>query len=159
YAIVALFFFLVIPGYLFRRFYFHGEFSKQLSFSTNGLINLLVSFFTGIVLLFVVISLWNYSTSLTINLDQLLSDFDDNLLDDTTSTNGNSFDGFSNKIRTKFLPFIGLLYSVSALFGFAISRLITYLNLDTKNKVLRFRNDWYYLFSGRCFKFSRINKS
>jgi len=92
-------------------------------------------------------------------LDKLLSDFDANLLDDRGSKNQNNFDGFSNKIRTKFLPFIGLLYGTSALFGFALSRMIIYFNLDTKNKVLRFRNDWHYLLSGRSFKFSRIDKN
>lgn len=50
YALIFIFFFLITPGFLARRFYYHGEFSKQINLNNNSFMNVIYSLFVGIIL-------------------------------------------------------------------------------------------------------------
>lgn len=164
YAVVFIFFFLVIPGFIFRRFYYHGEFSKQLNLSTNSITSLVSALFIGIALTLGFVALHNIFSSNPINLDKALNTFDQNFVNQTDSVSPelksiNKFEGFSKAIYTKYLMYLGAFYAFSALIGFFLSKMILFLGLDTSIKFLRFRNEWHYLFSGKILKFRTLKNS
>lgn len=157
YAIIFIFFFLVTPGFLARRFYYHGEFSKQINLNINPFMNVIYSLFTGIMLSLVFIYISNCFINNAINIDIILSDFDENFISLNSEVNQNErFNGLTNNMKSYYLPFIGAIYVFSAMVGYFSSKVILFFNWDTKWKFLRFNNNWHYQFSGRILKFKKI---
>lgn len=157
YAVIFIFFFLIIPGYLWRRFYYHGEFSKQLSLHNNPLINMLSAMFMGIMLSLVFIGIHNVFFTNRIELDNILSDFDTKFVTQTKQvTESEKFNGLASSIYNVYLPFLGILYAFAAGSGILASKLVLFTGFDTKIKFLRFKNEWHYLFSGKILKFKRF---
>lgn len=157
YTVIFIFFFLLIPGFLARRFYYNGEFSKQINIGIGSLLNLIYSFFVGVILSLCFISFLNIFSDKGINIDEVLSKFDLNFVS-TTATNVNQsekFKGLSDSIYKIYLPFIGGIYLFSSIFGFFLSKFILFFGWDTKWKILRYGNNWHYLFSGKILKFKR----
>lgn len=164
YAVIFIFFFLIIPGFLARRFYFNGEFSKQLNTGANSLLNLIYSLFIGILLSLIFVTVFNLISDNRINIDDVLNKFDDNFVTQNISNNedikeliptSGRFDGLTENMYQKYLPFIGVMYILSSLLGLVLSKLVVFFGLDTKWKFLRFSNTWYYLFSGKILKFKQ----
>ncbi|MCL9808931.1 hypothetical protein [Flavobacterium luminosum] len=170
YALIYIFFFLVIPGFLARRFYYHGEFSKQININTNSVMNFIYSLFVGILLSLLFISIFNCFSKQGINIDNILNDFDTNFVtslgdESTDKTKSISlakkgkFDGLSENIYSDYLPFLGGIYFFSAIIGFFLSKIVLLFSWDTRWKFLRFSNNWHYLFSGKILKFKKYISS
>lgn len=165
YAIIFIFFFLIIPGFLARRFYFNGEFSKQFKINSNSLLNLIYSLFIGIILSILFVSFFNIISDNRINIDEVLNKFDNNFVSQNTADTSYSnvlskvgkFNGLTENMYQKYLPFIGMMYFLSALGGLVLSKFVVFFGLDTKLKFFRFGNTWYYLFSGKILKFKQHN--
>lgn len=156
YAIFFIFFFLVTPGFLARRFYYHGEFSKQINLNINPFMNVIYSLFVGIMLSLVFIYISNCFINNAINIDTILSDFDENFITPNSKINQSErFYGLTNNMKSYYLPFIGTIYVFSAIVGYFSSKVILFFNWDTKWKFLRFNNNWHYQFSGRILKFKK----
>lgn len=142
---ILLFLLIILPGIVFRRFYFYGEFSKQFRIK-EPLIHLFISnIIPGI--LNVLLAIW-------------LTHF---ILD------GITFSGFltnislineKNEINTQFVnelsAIIPITIAVSTLTGLSLSRLIRFFKLDIKHRLLRYRNTWYYVFSGEISDFKKF---
>lgn len=170
YTIIFILFFLVIPGFLARRFYYHGEFSKQVNISINSLIALVSSFFIGVILTFSFIAIHNSFSSNHINIDNFLDQIDskfvkENQIEQTTTVTTNTashvnkFKGLTNEIFSKYLPYLGFFYAFSIIVGYFLSKIVLFSGADTRFKILRFRNEWHYLFSGKILKFKNIRSS
>jgi hypothetical protein len=159
YAVIFIFFFLVIPGYIARRFYYNGEFSKQISWNNNGLTNLFSSLFVGIILCVIYITLINLVSKTPIIVDDFLNQFDRFfVLNDSFSGDKKRFNGFSKSAYDVYLPFISGICFAAALLGFFIGKIVVFFSLDTKWKFLRYSNTWHYLFTGRILKIKSSTK-
>jgi len=58
-----------------------------------------------------------------------------------------------------FMIYCFCLYFVAWISGFLLSRVIRFFHLDRKIKILRYKNPWYYLFSGEVFHFKKFKKA
>jgi hypothetical protein len=167
YSITLLFIYIIIPGFIARRFYYHGEFSKQIKISTSPIVHIVYSSFTGIFITFLFVSLLNCSDAISINFEHLINTFKNNFSESsvinislintekTAITDGSKIIGDNSKVYTTYLPFIISLYVVSAVVGYYLSKIVIFYKLDTKFKFLRFNNDWHYVFNGKIFQFKK----
>ena len=139
----------LVPGFLFRRLYFSGEFSEQY-FKEN-----FVSLIFPTLLTSIVIHLLSYI---------LLSPF----FKPDTSTIGTFLSGDNNNkdislaIQNVLSNYKSiLLYFIIASFiggfsGWLTKLIIRNYKLDRKYKILRFQNEWHYLFSGELLDFPNV---
>lgn len=160
YAIIFISFFLIIPGFLARRFYYNGEFSKQINLNNSTAINLVYSLFVGIILSLCFVALFNSISDNGINIDSVLNSFDANFISQpTTLAYPDKFNGLSQNIYKVYLPFIGAMYFFSAMIGFFVSKFVLFFGWDTRWKFFRYNNNWHYLFSGKILKFKKYTAS
>lgn len=148
----------LIPGLLFRKFYYRGEFTKQFS-QGNLMERTLWTIFFSIVMLFlstfhvyVLILLFNYlklNVLNTIDYTSVKSIFD-------KIKNNNLPD--SETIRKTYKDFIILVTSIyffSVAYALIIHYFITKFKIDVYNNIFRFKNYWHYYFNGKIN--NRIN--
>lgn len=160
YAIIFISFFLIIPGFLARRFYYNGEFSKQINLNNSSSINLVYSLFVGIILSLCFVVIFNSISDIGINIDSVLNSFDANFVSQQENYNTlGKFDGLSENIYKIYLPFIGGMYFFSAMIGFFFSKFVLFFGWDTRWKFFRYSNNWHYLFSGKILKFKKYTSS
>lgn len=155
---IAFFVSIIIPGIIFRRFYFYGEFSKQFNTKDPVLHSIFFSIVPGIVIQ--ILSFIIYSLSL---------DFDSSLLDvyvifrDITSDGSNGTDklteDFINNNLITFLLYSLGVFTFSAFLGWSSSRLIRKRQWDKKYKLFRFKNQWYYIFSGEVLNLRKFEEA
>lgn len=142
-------FYLVLPGIVFRRFYYTEEFSKQYFKSSFGdlvLATVLPSIFIHALL----IGGWHLAGH---SLDsKTLS----NLL---AGGDNDSVKALLAVLDSKFLVFLyALIACVIAGGSGALTKFFIRRNkLDRKYKIFRFQNEWHYLFSGEILDFPRVS--
>lgn len=66
---------------------------------------------------------------------------------------------FLNHNLTSFVYYNICIYGSAIFFGFLLHYLIQKLDWDKKTKLLRFKNIWYYVFSGEILKFKKFLKA
>ncbi|WMN11726.1 hypothetical protein QYS49_39405 [Marivirga salinae] len=59
----------------------------------------------------------------------------------------------------KFILYSVVIFISSAVLGIFSSKLLRAFNLDRKYKIFRFRNQWYYIFSGAVLKFQKFESA
>lgn len=156
---VSFGFFIIItlvlfPGLIFRRLYFYGEFSKEFN-SGHNLIGLLaICSIPGIVILIFSFTLYNY-LFVEIDFATIIDRFKDLNSPDFRITNSKE-STFNELIKSKVAPAIGFLYFNSFVLGSLSGRFIRITKLDTKFKLLRFKNYWFYLFNGHHSGFKKL---
>lgn len=150
---IILFLFLVLPGMIFRRFYFLGEFSKQISVGEPILSTLAYSLIPGTIIQS--FCAWLYHLSIrSINEEKLLDVL--GLL--WFSDLGDSVD-LTSILPSKVLLYYTLaVYGFSAVLGFVLFTVVRATGLDCRLKILRFKNQWAYIFSGEIYKFPKFKK-
>lgn len=152
-GLILLFLNVFLPGLLFLRFYSIGEFSKQ--FSTK--IPLLRLAFYALMpgLLFQSISIYIYS-----RFDRNFTTYEALAIFNELSTAGTTYSQnttyFLNDQLSNYLWYTILVCVFSSLLGFSIHYLIRRMRWDIKFNVLRFRNHWYYIFSGEILSFEKF---
>lgn len=139
-------FILLLPGLIFRRFYFTQEFSKE--YIKLNFYELFLSSFVPSLLFhtiaYYVVMLFGYEISLEM-LAKIIT---------VNEESRNNFDGLD--LYTSAI--IGYNVSLSLIAGLLglLSRKIVRLNrLDIKKKIFRFQNSWHYLFSGEYLGFPK----
>ncbi|HLW39355.1 MAG TPA: hypothetical protein VKX31_03115 [Brumimicrobium sp.] len=142
-----LFLLFIIPGLIFKRLYFFGEFSKQFSLKDNAYTILLFSFIPGIVfqLLGYLIYWLVHKPDLEL-YDLILSiRFYSENKDATIPINLSTF--FIHQFNVNLL---------AGFTGLCSSRTVRKLHLDRKTKLFRYGNQWYYIFSGEIETFKKF---
>ena len=153
-ALVILIF-LIIPGVIFRRFYFQGEFSKQFKLH-NLTLTLIFSLVLGIIIQVISFSLYRYQIEAFV-LNYL------NTEDSFLSNVKGIYDALI-KIETEcmtsesnyfFQIVIFLVYSyvVAFLCSIFVWAFVRLLKLDRAFKIFRFNNHWNYYFKGEIKDF------
>ena len=150
---IFLFILVVIPGFIFLRTYYFGDFSKQFTTSENVLNTLLSSMIPGLIIQSFCFLIYQKFIDSKLNLSSVFTlqkeiGSDGFNLSQITKTYLNRYD--------KFILYSLACYLLACLFGFLISRFIRFSQLDRQIKILRYKNHWYYLFSGEIFHFRKF---
>lgn len=148
---------LIIPGIIFRRSYFFGDFSKQ--FTTNEPLHkaLIYSLIPSIVLQFIGLFVFEKVIQ-PVNFDKIFQ-FHESLLTsikdiDTIKSDSEAL-SLNQIIFHYYLPYTFILYIFSWLMATILSRSVVAFNLDLRFSVLRFNNKWHYLFNGLIYSFNK----
>jgi hypothetical protein len=152
-GLVLLFLNLFLPGILFLRFYFRGEFSKE--FTTKAPIARVVfySLFPGFVIQLLGLFLYDlFNTNFTIiQALQIFSDLTSSKIKYLDSTRHFLSFGLSK------YSFYTLITNLFAIFlALALRWIVIRLEFDLKFKILRFKNYWYYVFSGEILRIPKF---
>jgi hypothetical protein len=153
----VIFLSLIIPGLIFRRFYFFGEFSKQFNTKDPVSHSIYFSIIPGILIQISSVILMNFVFDIKISFSKvfnILNDFTHEIKlisDDTTDfLEGGIIDFFKYSV---------VLFIFSGLSGYVLSRLVRSYNLDKKFKLFRFKNQWYYIFSGEILSMKKFKEA
>ncbi len=133
---------ILLPGLLYRKLYFYGDFSKQFHTGYNLVWLLTVSSIPGMLLLLIVSIVYNYAFD-TIRIDNIIDVYTQVLNDEANPYTLNKH------LKNDVAPFIGFHFVCSLLIGAVSGRMVRILGVDAKFKLLRFKNSWFYLFSGK----------
>jgi len=153
---IAIFISIVIPGLLFLRFYYFGEFSKQ--FTTKEPIgrSLLYSIIPGIAIQFFCLLIYagiinkNLKVSTVLNVHRDL--LGEGQMNPETTT-------FLDNHLLDFGIYSLIVLCVSILLGIVVSRFILITGWDRRSKLFRYKNQWYYIFKGHMFGFKKFKQA
>lgn len=138
----------IFPGFLFRKCYYKGEFTKQFS-QSNEFDKLLWNvFFSGLSvgITFLSVSLFKSISNLEV-LDSLSYETITKIAT-PISVNQIPAEDIIYKTYKDLLLIIFLIYFFSCFFGLMIHWLVRTLKLDTRFPLFRFKNYWYYYIHG-----------
>jgi hypothetical protein len=152
---IAFFISIVIPGILFRRFFFYGEFSKQFNTKDPVLHSIFFSIIPGIVMQLICITFYKFSFGFESSYLDVFTIFRDITSDGTSGTQDSTKNFINNDILTFFFYSL-CVFSFSAFSGWASSRFIRARKWDKKFKLFRFKNQWYYIFSGEVLNMKKF---
>ena len=148
---VSLFLVLIVPGMIFRRCYFLSEFSKQISIGEPVLNTMAYAIIPGA--LIQVVGVYCYSTWRSPVSSERISGIYDFL------AGNQGINKFSDAFLKEDIYFyLILVYLVSGLLGFMFYLSVRFLKLDRKIKLLRFKNQWAYVFSSEILEFPKLRK-
>lgn len=150
----VIFLFVLFPGLIYRRLYFYGEFSKEFNDGQN-IINLLAkSVIPGLTIAFLSFFLYNH-LFIKIDLAEIIDKFKD-LNNPNSRLTELEKKSFNDLIIDKTFPFVGFQYLIAVILGTLSGRIIRITKLDTKFKILRFKNYWFYIFNGQYGGFKKL---
>jgi len=145
---------ILFPGLIFRRLYFYGEFSTQFKSDYNLVSLIAISIIPGLINLVCVFLFYDNFFS-EIDLGKIIDKLKD--LNNPQYRFAKSDDTpIKELINTTVSPFIGFLYVSSILWGSISGRFVRISRIDTKFKLLRFKNYWFYLFNGQLTSFRKM---
>lgn len=155
---ILIFILVVIPGLLFQRFYYFGEFSKQFSTKDTVYKSVFYSVIPGISVQ--VLGAFIYFSFHKNSFENI---FIHNIIQETLAPHEGqkmSTDtiNFINDDIYFFLAHTVNVYFLAILLGYVTTRAVRYFNLDKKFKIIRFKNQWYYIFSGEILTFEKFKK-
>ncbi|MEO9965886.1 MAG: hypothetical protein ABJF11_08865 [Reichenbachiella sp.] len=157
FGLVSLFLMLVLPGMIFRRMFFWGEFSKQLSVGEPIVRTITYATIPSIIIQFICISIY----------DQLIEPIDLGEIIDLQKKLGNQTILFKNDnslpikdmVFGNFIWYSTGVYLTAAFSGIFLYLIVRKLKLDIKFKLLRFKNQWAYIFSGEILSFGKFTRA
>ncbi|PQJ80760.1 hypothetical protein [Polaribacter porphyrae] len=154
---ISIFISIIIPGLLFRRFFYFGEFSKQFSTKETVYQSIFYSIIPGIVIQITGGVLYFILRNTNLQVSSIYIIYTD-ILNGNIILNANTTK-FMNSNFVYFLIHIFNTYVLSILLGVITSKLIRYFKLDIKNKIFRFKNQWYYIFSGEILQMKKFKST
>lgn len=145
---LVLIIFILVPGFLFRRVYFQGTFSKQFD-SKSWSHSLFYSALFGIVLNFIGYNIYEYFFK---NVDyhaclELYNSISKESIDEETLEKFNIISVYK---------YLCTLYAASIILGWLVYITIRNLKLDRIFEPLRFLNHWHYYFTGEIKDFKEF---
>ena len=138
-------FFLLVPGIVFRRFYYSEEFSRQYfkeTFFGVFTATILPSLFFH-VLWYFISPLIGYAVDLNVFGDIISAKPDDS-----------SFNNIAEN-SINIVVYNLSMFTVAGFSGYFIKKLIRLWRWDRRFKLFRFQNAWHYVLKGEIFDFPR----
>jgi len=148
---------IVIPGLLFQRFYFQGEFSKQFTTKDSVYKSVFYSIIPGILIQLISYLLYIWIRQPEFSNSDLICIFKELL-----SKNDSYSDITNNFIEKGIVTFIiheFIVFVIAICLGYLSYLVIRTTKLDISLKILRFKNQWYYVFSGEFKSFKKFKKA
>ena len=136
---------LVIPGIIFKRFYYQGRFAKQFS---QGLFadRLVTSIFWSIIIQVITVYLYFYLYKISYNsITKEIQTIYAKVVKD-------EFPEIQFEYVRHTLQYLGLSIIVGVALGIVLYQIVRYFKLDIKLSIFRFSNHWHYYFSGDILK-------
>ncbi len=158
FGFIAFFIIIVIPGLIYRRFYYYGEFSKQFHTKEPILNTIFLSSIPGVCIQLLGFYLLNKIAYFETNNIDVLNIFRDFAFLKDSDLGGDT-EKFVQSGLGKFILYSVIIFISSAVLGIFSSKLLRAFNLDRKYKIFRFRNQWYYIFSGAVLKFQKFESA
>lgn len=155
---IAFFVSIIIPGILFRRFFFYGEFSKQFNTKDPVLHSMFFSVIPGIVIQIIAFIIYNLSLGFETTYEDVFTIFRDITSDGTNGTQQATKDFINDDLITFFLYSLGV-FLFASFTGWFCSRIIRALKWDKKYKLFRYNNQWYYIFSGEVLNMKKFEEA
>lgn len=153
---ILLFVLIIIPGLLFKRLYFFGEFSKQFNTKDTVYKAIFYSIIPGIIIQISIYWIYVRGFSPDFSHDDVVCIFKELFSNDFGYSDPTI--SFMNGGVSSFIIYCVCVNAAAAIFGFLGSRLVRFFRLDISSKFLRFKNQWYYIFSGEIRSFKKFNK-
>lgn len=147
-----LVFLILLPGVLFRLFYYSAPFSKRF-FKSNLLDDVAWSVIPGILIQFLGVSVILHFTPYKIDFGSLAI-----LLVGKSEEAAHyirAMGGIENHLG-QIILYNFSLWIFSSLAGEGCKRVVRWLDLDKKYQLFRFDNEWYYILSGEILEFPGI---
>lgn len=144
---------IVLPGLIFRRLYFHGEFSKQFNGGLSVLGLIAAASIPG--LFFFMLSFLLADFFSLIDGESIINAYISAFKIEENDTSLDILESYG-LYRDDVLNFFSLLFVSCAVLGFIFGRIVTLLKLDIRFKLLRFKNYWHYLFNNRAAQFKKF---
>ena len=145
---------ILLPGLLFRRLYFYGDFSKQFNAGHSIANQIILAVIPGISIFISVFFTYHYFFT-QIELELIINKLKE-LNNSNSLPNNESHTSLVQSFVYKTGPFIGFLYLTSGIIGAISGRLIRITKLDRRFKLLRFKNYWFYVLNGEHFDFKKF---
>ena len=150
-ALATLFLLILLyPGFIFRRFYYTEEFSRE--YFKQTITDLLVAAILPSTLLHIMgyylLVRHRYTIDIT-TIGTLLSGTSDGA---KVTTAFQSIYAHAPGIISYFIA----VSALAAFAGLAAKYIVRKLKLDRKFKLFRFQNEWHYIFSGEILDFPRV---
>lgn len=155
FGFIAFFVSIIIPGILFRRYYYYGEFSKQFHTKDPVLHSIFLSTVPGVCLQLIGFYFLSQITYFEIENIKVFNVFKDFAYLESKEIGDDTRDFLSNGLG-KFILYSTIIFFFSAIIGNLTSRLLRVCNFDRAYKIFRFKNQWYYIFSGEVLKFQKF---
>lgn len=155
---IAFFISIIIPGIVYRRFFFFGEFSKQFNTKDPVLHSIFFSIIPGIIIQVITFVFYYLSIGFDSSFLDVFVIFRDVTSDGSNGTQDVTKNFISNYIITFFIYSI-CVFLVAAFLGWISSRFIRARNWDKKYKLFRFSNQWYYIFSGEVLNLKKFEEA
>lgn len=132
---------LIVPGVIFKRFYFQGQFTDQFGIGpfTDRLIT---SIFWGLIIQLITFLLYSWLLGFSFTSIQKP------LNDAYKQISSNTLPNYDYKHLWYILRYFICLMLFSAVFGSILHKLIRWLKIDIKFEIFRFANQWHYYFTG-----------
>lgn len=147
----------IFPGFLFRKCYYRGEFTKQFS-QSNEFDKLLWNFFfSGICIGITFLSIYIFRSLTGLELLTSLNYETVNEIISPISENKIPEKDVIFKTYKDLIFIVGLIYIFACFFGFTLHWLVRALNLDISFPLFRFKNYWHYYFHGGRILYSNPN--
>lgn len=139
-------FLLLVPGILFRRFYYSDEFSHQ--YFKQSFFEVVLSSFLPTTILHSLWSMGAMHLGYEINLPVLFKLVGSSAVPD---------DAINNVVHNcrNIILYNSSLFAISALSGWSARLWVRELGFDRRFPTLTFRNHWHYLLSGEFFEMPR----
>jgi len=145
-----VFLIFLLPGFIFRRIYYSGEFSKE--YFKEHFVSLI---FPTLISSSVIHLLGYYCLPNVITQPDIKTI--SALLSGTTDSNVLSSALSNMLIHLPIIFWYTVIISLLAMiFGLACKWIVRRLKLDRKFKILRFQNEWHYVFSGEILDFPGV---
>lgn len=155
FGFIAFFLSIVIPGILFRRFFYYGEFSKQFDSKDPVLHSIFYSIVPGICIQVICFVLADAIFSFNIPNTDIFNIFKDFVYSGEKEINNSTISFLESGLDT-FIYYSLTIFFISIVAGHSIARLLRFFKLDIKFKILKFKNQWFYIFSGEILQFEKF---
>lgn len=152
---IAFFISIIIPGILFRRFFFYGEFSKQFNTKDPVLHSIFFSIVPGIVIQSIAFVIYNSSFGPVSSYLDIFTVLRDITSDGSAEPQTVTQNFIKDDLKIFFLYSAGV-FAFASFSGWFCSRCIRVLKLDKKFKLFRYNNQWYYIFSGEVLNMKKF---
>lgn len=154
-----LFFLIALPGIIFRRFYYQGEFSKQF-YPKQVVISLFYSFIIGVCVIYLSFFLYNNIitniSSLSVISKEKIKSFLLKIFSDKSSSIDLLDYLFNSSFILKFIIISAIIILISWFLAIIFYKIVRQLKLDINIKSLSFDNHWYYYFRGEFLRFKNF---
>lgn len=138
----------IFPGFIFRKCYYSGEFTKQFG-QSNEFDKLLWNvFFSSISIGFTFLLIYLFRSLTGLEVLKSLSYETINQLSEPIANNKIPQKDLIYRTYKDLLFIIGLIYFFSCFFGLMLHWLVRTLRLDVRSPLFRFKNYWYYYIHG-----------